>query len=263
MENLNEYVQYASVILTLIVLEGLLSADNALVLAVMVKHLPGEQRAKALRYGIWGAFFFRAVGILLAATLIRFWYLKALGALYLLLLAAKHFWQKHKQKQETLGEVAPKLAGFWMTVLYVELTDIAFSIDSIVAAVALSDNKIIVYIGGVLGIITMRFVAGYFLKLLDRFPSLESAAYLLVGWIGLKLGLESGVQGYHSLIGAPIEGHVHVMPAWLFWSVMAIVFLSAFIRGKKEEERAEGAEAIEDLARQEDASDASVRHPTA
>ena len=46
-------------VLTLVILEGLLSGDNALVLAVMVRHLPREQQKRALRYGIWGAFGFQ------------------------------------------------------------------------------------------------------------------------------------------------------------------------------------------------------------
>src|ERR1700759_3357762 len=85
----------AVLIATLVVLEGLLSADNALVLALMVRHLPDAQRKQALKYGIFGAFFFRAVGVLLAGYLIRFWFLKALGAAYLLWLSIEHFWKKH------------------------------------------------------------------------------------------------------------------------------------------------------------------------
>jgi YkoY family integral membrane protein len=223
-----EFLNYSVTVVTLVVLEGLLSADNALVLAVMVKNLPGEQRNKALKYGILGAFFFRAIGVLLAGHLIKYWYLKAAGALYLFLLAAKHFWNKYRASKAEAGvEVKPADApSFWRVVFAVELTDIAFSIDSIIAAVALSDNIYVVYLGGILGIITMRFVATFFLSLLDTYAALETSAYLLVAWIALKLGLEI----IHDLRFPELaEGHGHGMPSWLFWGVMGILFFGAFL----------------------------------
>ena len=236
------YVNYAATILTLAVLEGMLSADNALVLAVMVKHLPKEQRGKALRYGILGAFVFRAIGVLLAVYLIRFWYLKAAGAAYLLYLCVQHFWKKHRSSLLGLEAYHAKAHGFWKTVALVELTDVAFSVDSIVAAVALSDNKWIIYLGGILGIIAMRYVAQYFLKLLDTYTALESSAYLLVGWIGLKLALETYGQQTHlaavEAARAAGEEYHTGMPAWLFWSVMAVLFFGAFLF--KNRQKAEG-----------------------
>src|SRR5262245_4318761 len=63
-------------IFTLVFLEGLLSADNALVLAVMVRHLAREEQRRALRYGIWGAFGFRLIAVLLSAVLLHFWQFK-------------------------------------------------------------------------------------------------------------------------------------------------------------------------------------------
>lgn len=217
-------------VLTLIVLEGLLSADNALVLAVMVRHLPLEERGRALKYGIFGAFFFRAIGVMLAGFLIRIWYLKAIGALYLLYLSGDHFWKKFKSASEDESAEPKKKMSFWQTVVAVELTDIAFSLDSIVAAVAMAPDKPwIVYLGGVLGIITMRFVAGYFLKLLDAFHALETSAYLLVAWIGLKLGLETYVQ-----VATGNDKHVEgPIPKWLFWTVMGVLFFGAFLFKKK------------------------------
>src|ERR1700740_50671 len=74
-------------VLWLVFLEGLLSADNALVLAMMVRHLPRTQQKRALRYGIWGAIAFRLVAVLLAKFLLDFWFLKVVGGLYLLYLA--------------------------------------------------------------------------------------------------------------------------------------------------------------------------------
>lgn len=203
---------------TLVVLEGLLSADNALVLAVLVKHLPPEERKKALRYGMIGAFVFRLICILIAAWLIHVWYFKAAGAGYLLYMAIQHFVAQNAL-QQTGKEV--KNYGFWKTVVAVELTDVVFSIDSILAAVAISSKIWVVYLGGILGIVTMRFVAGFFLKLMERFPGLEHGAYLLVGWIGLKLALVTCQES--------ISGFPHLMHPILFWSVMGIIFFGSMV----------------------------------
>lgn len=219
-------------ILTLVFLEGLLSADNALVLAVMVRHLPRDQQKRALRYGIWGAFGFRLIAVLLSSVLLKFWLFKVVGGAYLLYLAAAHFLSReedvHDRKSSRFG------SGFWGTVASVELADIAFSIDSIVAAVAMADSLpdrfgpnwklAIVYIGGILGIVTMRFVAGYFILLLERFHGLAVGAYALVAWIGLKLVL----SGFH------YAGYISIeMNEWLFWGgMLLIVVLSLIIKPK-------------------------------
>src|SRR5947209_1513824 len=123
-------------IFTLVILEGLLSADNALVLAVMVRHLPKQQQKRALRYGIWGAFIFRFIAVIFAAQLLIYWQLKVLGGLYLLYLAISRLifgeGDQEAGKSSRFGE------GFWATVVGVEIADIAFSIDSILAAVAMA-----------------------------------------------------------------------------------------------------------------------------
>jgi YkoY family integral membrane protein len=244
-------------------LEGLLSADNALVLALMVRHLPRRDQRRVLIYGIWGAIGFRVVAVLLSAILLKFWFFKVAGGLYLLYLAIAHFvtppddealpaasagtqpaytpeippTEKVDGSVSTpCGAAKPRarrrrwLRGFWGTVTSVTMADIAFSIDSILAAVAMADSfpprfgpngkVFIVITGGVLGIITMRFVVRYFLILLDRFPGLAEGAYALVAWIGLKLTV-SGLYdaGY---IG------VHV-PEALFWIGMVVIAAVSFV----------------------------------
>ncbi len=220
--------EYILIIATIAALEGLLSADNALVLAVLVRGLPKEQHKKALLYGIGGAFFFRFLAVLSAATLIRYWYLQLLGALYLAYLALKHFaWHASD------GRKVRPAQGFWRTVLLVELTDIAFAIDSILAAVALTRNIWVVYTGGILGLIFMRFAASWFIKLLERFPLLEHSAYLVIGWIALKLGLEA-VANWQASIG----GTWHFkLPPLLFWSVTFILFGLGFLRKARPESK--------------------------
>ena len=207
---------------TLVVLEGLLSADNALVLAVLVQHLPKGKRQKALLYGIFGAFFFRFVGLSVAFWIIHFWYLRAIGGGYLLYLSSKHFISQASKAGREEGRTGP---GFWRTVLTVELTDIAFAIDSILVGVGLSQKLWVVYTGGVLGIIAMRFAAGAFLKVLDRFPGLEHTAYALVAWISVKLFIESYPGFSKDILHNP--SHIH-LPVWLFWTVMGAIAILGF-----------------------------------
>ncbi|MFO0660745.1 MAG: TerC family protein [Polyangiaceae bacterium] len=183
------------VVISLVILEGLLSCDNAVALALLVRDLPPHQQSKALRYGIIGAYVFRIIAILAATWIIRQWYLKALGGLYLLWVAGQHFFGKKEENNED-PDAPPatkqfgKLSVFWSMVILVELTDIAFSVDSIAASVALSNKIWVLIAGGMLGILAMRFAAQAFILLLQKFPSLEGAAFAAVAFIGLKLLLE-------------------------------------------------------------------------
>lgn len=188
-----------AVIGNLIIIESLLSVDNAAVLATMVMDLPPTQRRRALRFGIAGAYIFRGLCLLFAAVLIQIWWLKPLGGLYLLYLMYSYFKgaatpQKDDDlldKKEgrlyrfTIGRFGP----FWATVILVELMDLAFSIDNVFAAVAFSENLLLVWTGVFIGILAMRFVAQGFVKLMERYPFLETSAFLVIGVLGLKLCL--------------------------------------------------------------------------
>ena len=193
-------------VVTLAILEGILSVDNSLVLAILVRTLPKEQQKKALMYGIFGAFFFRVVALVFAAHLMRFVAFKIIGGGYLVYLAMKHMFFFYK---EDAHQPRPKVAAsFWKTVLVVELTDIAFSIDSITTAVAMSDKLIVVWLAGIMGIIFLRFAAGVFIRLLEKLPKLEDLAYQLIFFVGTKLLLE----GFHIEIGHGV-----------FWMMMAVI----------------------------------------
>ena len=229
--SLSDFPLISWYIRVLVFLEGLLSADNALVLARWSVIRPSREQRRVLRYGIWGAIGFRVVAVLLAAILLKFWFLMVLGGGYLLYLAIKHF--VHGESESTDG---PRGWGstFWGTVAAVTFTDIAFSIDSILAAVAMAvgfparfgDNGklFIVFVGGVLGIITMRFVVRYFVTMLDRFPGLAEGAYYLVAWIGLKLVVSGLHDGFPNFI-------THHIPEPIFWIVMlAIAAISLLIK---------------------------------
>lgn len=174
------------VVLFLIFLEGALSFDNAVVLALMVKHLPPESQKKALTYGIWGAFAFRFLSLFFITSIFKWVWIKRIGAAYLLYLAGKHFISRAISGE---GETPRDASGydFWRTIVCVELMDIAFSIDSIMASVSVSNNFIVVFLGGVLGIVMMRFAATFFVKLLERFPFIEHVAYALVGGLGARM----------------------------------------------------------------------------
>ena len=186
-----------AIIGNLIIIESLLSVDNAAVLATMVMDLPESQRNKALKYGIIGAYVFRGLAMIFAAFLIKIWWLKPLGGLYLLYLVYG-FW-KGKQTEEKDDDIIDKksnwlyrvtvgsLGNFWATVALVELMDMAFSIDNVFAAVAFTPNIILGCVGVFIGILSMRFIAQWFVKLMETFKFLETAAFVVIAILGLKL----------------------------------------------------------------------------
>ncbi|MBX2891689.1 MAG: TerC family protein [Saprospiraceae bacterium] len=201
------------IILNLIIIESLLSVDNAAVLATMVMDLPQHQRAKALRYGIIGAYVFRGLCLIFAAWLIQIWWLKPLGGLYLIFLAYNYFRTKATpqhdddvlvKEEKWFYKISTGLFGqFWATVIAVEIMDLAFSLDNVFAAVAFTNNIWLICIGVFIGILAMRFVAQWFVKLLERYPFLEVSAFIVIGILGLKLFL--------SLPGHFFAGHWMVM----------------------------------------------------
>jgi YkoY family integral membrane protein len=181
----------------LILIESLLSVDNAAVLATMVMDLPQNQRNRALRYGIIGAYVFRGICLIFAAWLITIWWLKPLGGLYLLYLVYDYFKGRStkakdddllNKKESWLYRVTfGALGQFWATIVLVELMDLAFSIDNVFAAVAFSENLLLIWLGVFIGILAMRFVAQGFVRLMERYPFLEPAAFIVIGILGTKL----------------------------------------------------------------------------
>lgn len=244
-------LEYGWVLLILIVLEGLLAADNALVIAIMVKHLPDESRKKALFYGLAGAFVFRFTSLFVISFFINVWQVQALGAIYLLLIALNHLvrkiiWQK---SQEHKPNYVKKGSGFWVTVLKVELADIAFAVDSILAAVAIAVSLpatnlphiggmdggqfMVIFAGGLIGLIIMRFAANQFCILLNRRPGLEVAAFLIVGWVGVKLAVYTLS---HPVISILPEGFIK-SPEWKisFYVVLVLIALGGWFLSKDAE----------------------------
>jgi YkoY family integral membrane protein len=272
-----------AVVLLLIVLEGVLSIDNALVLGLLAKRLPKHQQKKALTYGLVGAFVFRVIAIFTATLLIKLPIMKLLGGGYLIYIAVKHFFfegdepekedirigpdghpilegvDTPAEREREIAERSPvtpgqhparALAAFWPTVMVIELTDIAFAIDSILAALAFippspvtpNPKLWVVVAGGMMGVILMRFAAVVFIRLLERFPRFETSAYLLVIVIGMKLVLDWQFnkrpadwpidKPFHG----PLDFHDVTSPAfWAFWIMMAACFAIGFVPKKSSE----------------------------
>jgi YkoY family integral membrane protein len=212
----------------LIALEGLLSADNAMVLAVIVLGLPKKEQRKALRYGILGAFAFRVIAILFAVWLKDIQIVLLLGAAYLLWLPYEHFAghadaaarRKPRPAKSWLG-----MSPFWSTVVKVELTDIVFAVDSILVAVAMSDKTWVIVTGGILGVVAMRLVIGQLLVLVNRYPTLVDGAFVIIAWVGIKLILEYlHTAGYIAF----------AVPKELSLGLIVVIFVIAFIMARIE-----------------------------
>jgi YkoY family integral membrane protein len=280
------------VVMLLILLEGVLSIDNALVLGLLAKRLPKSQQRRALTYGLVGAFAFRFLAIGAATFLLEWRVVKLLGGGYLAYVAIKHLFFEAREeidaevvlseegqpvlvgpggepltREELAHEIEERVpiplpderirrpvAQFWPTVAVIELTDVAFAVDSILAAIALVGSappghegvhpKLWVIItGGLLGVILMRFAAVVFIQLLERFPRFETAAYLLVAVIGAKLLLDWGfnTHEHHRL-----DFHDWRHPAfWTFWALMIGCFFVGFLPQKDKGSKAAALEAIE------------------
>ncbi|OEH93361.1 TerC family protein [Bacillus solimangrovi] len=249
-------LEYGWVLLVLVVLEGLLAADNALVLAIMVKHLPDEQRKKALFYGLFGALIFRFASLFLISFLVDVWQVQAIGAAYLLYMSFKHIYDKVRNKNregKKKKEAGEKGSGLWATVVKVELADIAFAVDSILAAVALAvslpDSNLpniggldggkflVILTGGFIGLVIMRFAASFFVKLLKERPGLEIAAFVIVGWVGIKLVVHTLA---HPELGW-LSPHFPESTGWkaTFYIVLVLIAVGGWFLSGKNHSKAE------------------------
>lgn len=223
-----------AIIGNLIIIESLLSVDNAAVLATMVMDLPESQRSKALKYGIWGAYFFRGLAMIFASFLITIWWLKPLGGLYLLYLVYDYW--KGAQTETTEDDILDKnsnwlykltvgsLGGFWATVCLVELMDMAFSIDNVFAAVAFTPNIILVCIGVFIGILAMRFIAQWFVNLMEKYKFLETAAFVVIAILGVKLVL-SVLEHYYPQSAVSLFLSSHTADIAISVCTVAIFFI--------------------------------------
>ncbi len=198
------------IILSIVLIEVVLSFDNAAVLATMVKDLPKDKQNKALKYGIIGAYVFRGLALLFTSFLIEIWWLKPIGGLYLIWMTYSYFKGKstetteddfNKPTKETfLYRNSVGLIGqFWATVCAVEFMDLTLSVDNVFAVVAFTNNIILICLGVFVGIIAMRFVAQGFVKLMEKYDFLETCAFIVIGVLGVKLTSSVLVHFYSNL----------------------------------------------------------------
>jgi YkoY family integral membrane protein len=226
----------------LVVLEGLLSADNALVMAIMVLGLPRKDQQKALRFGLIGGFGLRIIATVLAVYLIRILWVKAAGGLYLLYLVWEHFTQAggaEARRTPPLARPAFGLSALWATIVKVEMVNLAFSVDSILVAVAMSPKGWVVITGGILGIVALRLVVGQLLTLIQKYPAIVDGAFVIIAWVGIKLLLEF----LHSMHLVPFE-----VPKTMSIGVIIVIFLIALWYARRQGPKpAEAPDEVTDL----------------
>lgn len=197
----------------LIALEAVLSADNAIALAAIAQGLEGEQaQRQALNFGLVAAFALRVLLILSATWVIRFWQFELLGAAYLLWLVFQYFTSDEDEREHHHG---PRFASVWQAIPMIAVTDLAFSLDSVTTAIALSRETWIVLVGGMIGIMTLRFMAELFIRWLDEYEYLEDAGFLTVGLVGVRLLLR--------VINPEL-----VPPEWMMIGAIAMLFIWGF-----------------------------------
>lgn len=169
----------------LVALEAVLSADNAIALASIAKTLEDKRmQRKALNIGLILAFVLRIALIIAATWIIQFWQFELIGALYLLWLVFNYFTSKEDEENLASGK---SFSSLWQVIPLIAMTDLAFSLDSVTAAIAVADETWLIIIGATLGIITLRFLAGLFIRWLTEYTNLETAGYLTVGLVGMRL----------------------------------------------------------------------------
>jgi YkoY family integral membrane protein len=208
------------VLLSLSLLEILLSADNAVVLAVVARQLDNPvARKHALTVGLACSFGLRLLGLLIASFLIKAWPLRALGAAYLIWVCVRHFAQRRKSRGGAEREYVKGPPTFGRVITVIALMDAAFALDTILVAVAVSNKLWLIYCGVLLGMVGLRIIAGSFLQLLEKYPALDDIAYLLIGWAGARLGCDAV-----SMFGDVMyQADWPAMPAWIFWCGLALI----------------------------------------
>jgi YkoY family integral membrane protein len=197
----------------LIALEAVLSADNAIALAVIAQGLEGEKlQRQALNFGLLIAFVLRVALILAAGWVLRFWQFEVLGAAYLLWLVFKHFTSETDAEDQHHG---PRFTSLIRAIPIIAFTDLAFSLDSVTTALALSKDVLVILLGGLIGVLTLRFMAGLFIRWLEEFEHLEDAGFVTVAFVGVRLLVR-------------VMDPTLVPPEWLMVLLIAAVFAWGF-----------------------------------
>lgn len=206
----------------LIALEAVLSADNAIALATIAQGLEGQKlQSRALNFGLVVAFALRVLLILTATWVVKFWQFELMGAAYLLWLVFQYFTSKEREGKESAHH-GPRFSSLWQAIPVIAITDLAFSLDSVTTAIAISQELWLVLTGGLIGIIALRFMAGLFIRWLDEFSYLEDAGFLTVALVGLRLLMRVVLPDL-------------VPPEWLMVAAIAALFAWGFSKRKEAE----------------------------
>ncbi|MEO5917767.1 MAG: DUF475 domain-containing protein [Luteolibacter sp.] len=219
LDNLPSLHDAAPIIISLIIIEGLLSVDNMLAIAALANQLPEKQKKTALRLGLGGAYFFRIVALFFAGFIMANEWVKFLGAFYLIHLMAEHFRDHSNENDGNPETKAQRIFTFWPTVISIQLMDLSLSVDNVVAAVAMSPDIRIVCLGVVLGMLTLWMFASVSLKLVEKFPILEHTAFLLIGYVGMILLTELSADYF-------FHTHIHISAFQKFIGIVIIMGLS-------------------------------------
>ena len=218
LDGIDRWVELAPLLPVIVSLELVLSADNAVALASITKNLNNiDLQRKALNIGIFIALLLRILVILTAQFFLNFWPVKLIGGIYLISLSISKFisLNSNDSNNDINDKSDNSNISLFRVILLLSITDLAFSIDSITAAVAISDQFLLVITGAIIGVIALRFTSGLFIKWLEIYINLEKAGYIAVGLIGLKLIIQ--------LILYKV-----VIPEYLFFLVMLGLFLWGF-----------------------------------
>ena len=183
--SLNLQLQIPFLLLILIGLEAVLSADNAVALAAIARGIQGNDRQlTTLNLGMFLAYILRIILILSATWMLRFWQFELLGAAYLLWLAFNYFTSEQEEESSDRGF---SFVSIWQAIPTIAVTDLAFSLDSVTTAISVSDSTWLIIAGGTIGVITLRFLAGLFLRWIDEYTYLKDAGFITVGFVGVQL----------------------------------------------------------------------------
>ena len=218
LDGIDRWVELAPLLPVIVSLELVLSADNAVALASITKNLNNiDLQRKALNIGIFIALLLRIIVILTAQFFLNFWPVKLIGGIYLISLSISKFLSLNNNDSDknTNENIEKSNISLFKVILLLSVTDLAFSIDSITAAVAISDQFLLVITGAIIGVIALRFTSGLFIKWLEIYINLEKAGYIAVGLIGLKLIIQ--------LVLFKL-----VIPEYLFFLVMLFLFIWGF-----------------------------------
>ncbi len=223
LDGIDRWVELAPLLPVIISLELVLSADNAIALASITRRLKNiKAQSTALNFGIILSLFLRLILILLSQLILKLWPIRLIAGIYLIGLFINKILEIRSKEVTDSKEIQNKndnSISLIRVIIFLGLTDLAFSIDSIAAAVAISDQFLLVVTGALIGVIALRFTSGIFISLLEEYSRLETAGYIAVGFVGLKLIISLLMPNAH-------------LPEWSVFILMISLFIWGF--SKKE-----------------------------